>query len=92
METAIKFSIVIPVYNTPQKLLKKSVNSVLTQEYANKEIVLVDDGSSHLETLQCLAGFEAQGVVVLRCQNGGQATARNRGMNAVSGDYILFFG
>ena len=41
----MKISIIIPIYNT-QKLLSRSIESVLCQEYTNFELILTDDGST----------------------------------------------
>ena len=47
-----KISVIIPVYNVVQ-YLEKSVNSVISQDYPNMEIILVDDGSNDGSEILC---------------------------------------
>jgi len=39
-------SVIIPIYNTPVNLFEKCIDSLISQQYENLEIILVDDGSS----------------------------------------------
>ncbi|MBE6827706.1 MAG: glycosyltransferase family 2 protein [Ruminococcaceae bacterium] len=85
-----KVSIVIPVYKT-EKYLRKSAASALSQSYENTEIILVDDGSPDgcPEICDSLAA-EYDRFSVIHKQNGGLSSARNAGIEAAKGDYILF--
>lgn len=85
----LTFSIVIPVYNTPVKYLEKCLNSVFTQTYSKKEIFIIDDGSTDENTLNYLKQYEPDYTVRYKL-NGGQATARNMGIELAKGDYTLF--
>ena len=85
----IKVSVIIPVYNTPYKYLKKCIDSVLSQTYFNIEVIIVDDGSTHFETLHILSKLSNK-ILVIHKLNGGQATARNLGIAYATGDYLIF--
>lgn len=85
-----KVSVVIPVFNT-KKYLKKCIESVLNQTYANIEIILVDDGSQDGSDKVCDAfAEEHEGVCVFHKLNGGLSSARNLGIEHATGEYILF--
>lgn len=83
-------SVVIPIYNV-KKYLEKCVASVLNQEYRNIEVVLVDDGSTDGSGELCdLYASRDKRIVVLHNTNSGPSAARNSGIKAAAGDYILF--
>ena len=85
-----KVTIVIPVYNTKQYLVK-CVESITNQTYKNLEILLVDDGSTDGSAEVCdkLAKTDAR-IKVIHKENGGAGTARNLGIDIASGKYIMF--
>lgn len=88
--SSIKFSIIIPVYNV-EKYLNECVESVLNQTYKNMEIILVDDGSTDSSPKICDSYAEKdKRIKVIRKENGGLSSARNFGMKAMTGDYVLF--
>ena len=80
-------SIIIPCYNDA-KYIEQSVNSALNQTYSNKEVIVVDDGSN-VETKQILKKLEPKLIKLITQENKGQSTARNVGINAAKGEYIL---
>lgn len=84
-------SIIIPVYNI-EKYLSKCMDSILCQRYTDYEIILVDDGSTDKSGIIC-DGYKNkhQNIFVLHKPNGGLSSARNAGLDAAKGDYILFF-
>jgi glycosyltransferase involved in cell wall biosynthesis len=89
-QTRIKISIIIPVYNTAE-YLERCVNSVLTQDYKNIEIILVDDGSSDGSSKICEDyALSDTRIKVIHQSNLGAATARNNGIKISTGDYIMF--
>ena len=53
-------SILIPVYNTPANYLKDCLESCITQSFPDYEIVVVDNGSTNLETLDILNFYKLQ--------------------------------
>lgn len=84
-----KVSIVIPVFNTG-RYLKKALRSATCQTYRDREVIVVDDGSTDATTRAILASAEARpGVTVLCTPNRGPARARNFGIEHSHGTYIL---
>ena len=85
-----KISFIIPVYNV-EKYLEQCVESIMCQEYENKEIILVNDGSTDASPDLCdKLATKYENVIVIHKENGGLSDARNTGLNKASGDYILF--
>ena len=84
-------TVVVPVYNL-EPLLPRCMNSLLSQTSRNFEIVLVDDGSTDGSGALC-DEYAATHPSIVRCihkNNGGLSSARNAGMNAANGDYVIF--
>ncbi|MBQ8164293.1 MAG: glycosyltransferase family 2 protein [Clostridia bacterium] len=86
----VKVSVIIPVFKV-EKYLDRCVKSIFSQTYKNLEIILVDDGSPDNCPAMC-DGYakEDSRVTVIHKKNGGLSDARNFGMNAATGKYILF--
>ncbi|MGM9658373.1 MAG: glycosyltransferase family 2 protein [Eubacteriales bacterium] len=86
----MKFSIIIPVYNSAE-FLHKCLLSILNQKYKDYELILVDDGSTDNSYDICseYAG-KFDNIRLLRQKNNGPSVARNNGIQAASGDYITF--
>ena len=82
----VSVSAVIPAYNAEQ-FISDPIQSVLAQTYEIAEIIVVDDGSSD-HTAEVAAGFPRTRVI--RQPNGGQAAARNTGVQAALGEWIAF--
>jgi glycosyltransferase involved in cell wall biosynthesis len=82
-----KVSIVIPCYNDDQ-YIEQSVQSALNQTYPNIEIIVVDDGSN-TKTKEVLKKIEPKITQLITQENQGQSTARNVGIKASKGDFIL---
>ena len=80
-------SIIIPCYNDAQ-FIEQAVASALSQTYPNKEVIVVDDGSNE-ETKAVLKKLEPKITRLITQENQGQSTARNAGIAAASGAYIL---
>ena len=85
-----KVSVIIPVYNV-EPFLERCLGSVLSQTYANIEIILINDGSTDKSPQICdeYAKKDSR-IVVIHKQNGGQSDARNFGLDICKGDYISF--
>jgi glycosyltransferase involved in cell wall biosynthesis len=83
-----KVSVVIPCYNQGV-FLAEAINSVQWQTYSDFEIIVVDDGSTDPETRSVIDRLDGLSLKVLRTENGGLATARNRGITASSGELVL---
>ena len=83
-------SVVVPVYNM-ERYLERCVDSILAQDYANLELILVDDGSTD-ESLSICNRYRQTDprVKVLHQENGGQGSARNAGIDIAQGEYLGF--
>ncbi|MBR1771746.1 MAG: glycosyltransferase family 2 protein [Lachnospiraceae bacterium] len=83
-------SVIIPVYNMIE-YLDDCVESVLAQTYGKLEIWLVDDGSTDGSGRLCdtYAAGDAR-IRVIHRTNGGLSAARNTGLDAMKGDYVVF--
>lgn len=83
-----KVSIIIPVYNA-QRFLKETLESALNQTYQNKEIIVMDDGSTD-ESLQIANTFNGTDCKVFTQKNMGGCAARNKAFEYSTGDYIQY--
>ena len=86
--TMNKVSVIIPCYNHGE-FLKDSIESVLAQTMQDFEIIIVDDGSTDSLTKKLLSSLEYPKTSVISTPNQGLAAARNNGIAASSGSYIL---
>lgn len=80
-------SVVIPVFNRPD-FLKEAIDSVLSQSYANNEIIVVDDGST--DATASVIDSYGDSVKKIRQDNKGVSSARNAGIRASKFDLISF--
>lgn len=90
MNSEIKFTIVTPVYNR-EKVIGRSITSVLKQSFKEFEVIVIDDGSSD-NTLKIVESYESDmrlRILVNDC-NRGVNYSRNRGISAATGEYIIF--
>lgn len=85
-----KVSIIIPVYNS-EKYVEKCIRSIMNQTFRDLDIVIVNDGSTDGsgEILEILA-TEDKRIRLFHQENGGVAVARNRGLEAATGEYLTF--
>ncbi len=83
----VAVSVIIPAYNGAV-YIGKAIESVLTQDYDNYEILIIDDGSQD-NTKEVVSKYENQ-VKYIYQENQGVAQARNRGLEIATGDYIAF--
>ena len=90
-EGKIRFSVVIPVYNV-EKYLAKCLDSVIYPELEGYEIVVVNDGStdSSLSVAEDYARRFPGLIRVISTENGGLGAARNVGLEAARGEFLLF--
>ena len=83
-----KISIIVPIYNT-EKYLNRCVDSILDQTFTDFECILVDDGSN--DSCPHICDEYAKNDVrikVIHKINGGQAEAKNMGIDIAVGEYI----
>lgn len=85
-----KISVIVPIYNVA-KDLGRCLDSVVNQTYTNLEIILVNDGSTDASFAIChdFADRDHR-VKLINQENAGRGIARNRGMEAATGDLISF--
>lgn len=83
-------SIIIPVYNV-EKYIERCINSILSQNYTNFELILVDDGSTDSSgtILDKYAKLDER-IKVFHQINQGQSAARNKGLDVAQGIYLTF--
>lgn len=85
-------SVIIPFYNG-EKFVDSIVNAFSAQTCKNFELICVDDGSKD-DTLKALENAKSKTsdfkMSVIHQENGGVSTARNKGLEYVTGDYISF--
>lgn len=84
----VAVSIIIPTYNRAWAI-RAAVDSVLSQDCRDYEVIVVDDGSTD-ETQQVLAEYEGTRLTVIRQANCGVSAARNRGIRESAGNLIAF--
>jgi len=86
-----KVSVIVPVYNK-EKYLENCINSILGQTYDNIELILINDGSkdNSWEIIKSLHEKHKDKIIIENKENGGVASARNRGLDLAQGDYIMF--
>lgn len=83
-----KVSVIMPCYNDGA-FIEESVASVRAQTYQNIELIIIDDGSDDTHTLKALEQLKEDGATVLRTNRLRPAGARNAGIRAATGKYIL---
>lgn len=83
-------SVIIPTYNYADKI-DRAIESVCTQTYKPKEIIVVDDGSSDDPSIpveKFKKEYPAIDIKLIRQENSGVAIARNTGFQESTGDFI----
>jgi len=84
---APSMTVLIPAYNE-EKVISRTIESILEASYPDKEIIVIDDGSKD-RTYQIATGYVHRGVKVIRRPNGGKATALNHGLLFARGEIIV---
>lgn len=89
-EISPKISIIVPVYNTENKL-SRCIDSILAQSFTNFELLLIDDGSKDKSGDICDEyALKDKRIRVFHKENGGVSSARNVGLSHCLGEYICF--
>jgi len=85
-----RLSIIVPIYNT-EKYLRQCVDSILSQDYTDYELWLIDDGSkdSSIEIIKDYASKDKR-IKTAFIHGTGPAMPRNYGLKRAKGEYILF--
>lgn len=82
-------SIIVPVYNG-DKYIERCIISLLNQQYANREIIIIDDGSTDNTYKICKKYNDLSEIKLFHIDNHGVSFARNFGLEQANGKYILF--
>ena len=86
----VDLSIIVPVYNV-EEFLRECIDSIIKNDYASKEIILVDDGSTDSSASICESYAQKYDYIkVLHKENGGLSSARNYGIDFAEGKYLGF--
>lgn len=85
--SAPKVSIIIPVYNGTN-YLRAAIDSALAQTYQNREIIVINDGSTDDGATEALARSYGDRIRYYAKPNGGVASALNLGIEVMSGEYV----
>ena len=82
-------SIIVPIYNV-EKYIEKCIESIIKQTYANLEIILINDGSVDNSEIKYKKYLNDKRIKEIKQKNQGLSGARNTGIKAAKGDYIMF--
>ena len=84
-------SVIIPVYNVKREYLVECLESILKQSYPNFEIILIDDNSSNIETLDTLKEYENNSKIKIKYRktNGMISVASNDGIKLAKGEFLV---
>lgn len=84
------FSIITPIFNV-SRFISRGLDCILSQDFRDFELILVDDGSSDASPQMCdRAAADDPRIRVIHQENAGVGVARNTGLDAARGEYILF--
>ena len=85
-----EISVIVPVYKV-ENYIHRCVDSIRNQTFTDFELILVDDGSPDNCGVICdeYAAKDSR-ITVIHKENGGVSSARNMGLNAAQGQYIMF--
>ena len=80
-------SVVIPLYNK-ETTIKNSLSSVLSQDYDDIEVIVVNDGSTD-NSVEVVKSINDPRIVVIEQENGGPSKARNTGIKNAKGEWLV---
>lgn len=85
-----KISVIIPAFNS-SKTIEQAINSALTGQISDIEVVVVDDGSQD-NTAEIVSKLQNKDprIKLIKKKNGGQSQARNMGLKAAQGEFVAF--
>lgn len=84
------FSVIVPIYNV-ERFVQQCIDSILSQTYGNFELILVNDGSTDKCPEICNVYAESdKRIRVIHKSNGGLVSARNAGVLAAKGEYVVY--
>lgn len=86
-------SVIVPVYNIPDNLLRKCIDSVLSQTHQELEVIIINDCSPLIENalfLRELSHKDARVKCLELRENGGVSNARNIALGKATGEWVCF--
>lgn len=85
-----KISVIVPVYKT-EKYLRQCIDSILSQNLSDLEVICINDGSPD-NSIDIISDYEKRDsrIVVIDKKNEGVGRARNDGINKASGEFVAF--
>lgn len=91
MENEKEISVIIPIYNTPNEIFCRTIESVLKQSFDNYELIVIDDGSKK-ECADYIDNIKKKSdkIKVWHRANEGVSSARNFGISMANGKYVMF--
>lgn len=87
----IDVSVIVPVYNA-EEYIGNTLDSIINQDFKNFEVVVIDDGSTD-ESLEIISEKLSRSDIsynIVHQENSGVSSARNRGIEAAKGEYLVF--
>lgn len=83
-------SVIVPVYKA-EKYISECIDSILNQTLSDIELILIDDGSPDNSGTICDEyALKDERIKVFHQKNGGVCSARNKGLDNATGDYVFF--
>ena len=85
-----KISVIIPVYNA-EKTIRRCLESIMSSEYEEYEVILIDDGSTD-NSVSIISEFANRNrrIKIFTQPNSGPSAARNKGLTLAEGEIIAF--
>ena len=85
-----KVSVIIPAYNS-EKTIKRCIESIILQNRADVEIIIINDGSTDETDSICkVLQTEHENIIYITKENGGVSSARNSGLSVATGEFVMF--
>lgn len=81
-------SVIIPLYNK-ETIVRKSIESVLSQSFKDFELIIVNDGSTD-RSMEIVHSIEDKRIRLMEQDNTGPSAARNKGIYSAKADWIVF--
>jgi len=81
-------SVIIPLYNK-EAVIESSLRSVLSQDYDDFEVIVVNDGSTD-KSAEIVKSIDDSRIIYIEQENGGPSKARNTGVKHSKGEWIVF--
>lgn len=83
-----QISVIIPLYNK-EAIIERSLRSVLSQNYQDFDVVIVNDGSTD-RSMEIVRSIQDPRIVLIEQENGGPSKARNTGVKYAKGEWVIF--